>query len=69
MIYLAGFVGFIGGFALGQMLLLLWLRGYSRRELLTNKELRYRYGVFNWLLAGVGAYVAVMLYRLVMLDG
>lgn len=64
MIYLVGFLGFIGGFVLGQALLLRWLKDRSNRDLLTDKELHMRFGLFNWALAALCCYLAVRLYQL-----
>ncbi len=64
MVYIAGFIGFIGGFALGLFLLGLMLKERTKRELLNDGSLKWRYGLFNWLIAGLGAYCAVLLYRL-----
>lgn len=62
MIYIFGTVGFVGGFVLGQFVLALMLRGRSREELLTDKGLRWKYGVLNWLIALLSAASAVWLY-------
>jgi ABC-type antimicrobial peptide transport system permease subunit len=64
MVYIVGIIGFIGGFIVGQFLLLHMLRDRSREDLLNNKALRWSYGVFNWLIAAVGAYSFVSLYNL-----
>lgn len=64
MIYLFGILGFVGGFILGQAILLQLLRGRSREELLRNKSLRWTYGVLNWIIAAIGAYSFVYLYHL-----
>lgn len=64
MVYVAGIIGFIGGFLAGQMLLYFMLRHKSREELLNDKSLKWKYGFLNWLVAGLGAYSFVMLYRL-----
>jgi putative copper export protein len=68
MVYAVGIVGFVLGFALGLVLLSRWLRDKSRRELMTNRDLQYRYGLFNWMLAGLGCYVAVKLYQLALVT-
>jgi hypothetical protein len=64
MVYLIGFLGFAGGFALGQALLMIWLKDRSRRELLTNKDLHVRFGLFNWALSALCCYLAVRAYQL-----
>lgn len=64
MVYLIGFLGFAGGFAFGQVLLMLWLKDRTRKELLTDRDLRFRYGLFNWGLAALCCYLAVKTYQL-----
>jgi hypothetical protein len=63
MIYVFGILGFIGGFALGQMVLYFLLRQYSREELLNDKNLRWTYGILNWLIALLGSYSFVVVYQ------
>jgi len=46
MIYVFGIFGFIGGFILGQGLLLYLLRSRPREELLNNRMLKFTYGLF-----------------------
>jgi hypothetical protein len=64
MVYVAGIIGFIGGFGLGQLLLLRLLKNRSTEELLTNKYLKLQYGIMNWVIAGASAYVMVQMYDL-----
>lgn len=63
MVYGIGIVGFIAGFALGQMLLYFLLRHKTREELLNDRYLKWKYGGINWLMAIMGAYGAVYLYN------
>lgn len=63
MIYAFGFAGFIGGFLCGQMVLYFLLRHKTRNELLNDKTLKLRYGLLNWLFAGLGAYSFVVMYN------
>ena len=62
MIYVIGTFGFFSGFILGQMILLVLLRGRSREELLTDRGLRWKYGALNWLVALATAASAVWIY-------
>lgn len=62
MVYLAGIAGFIGGFVFGQMLLHFMLRHRTREELLKDPTLKI-YGLVNWIVAGVGAYSFVFMYK------
>jgi uncharacterized membrane protein AbrB (regulator of aidB expression) len=62
--YLVAFAGLVAGFVVGQIILAIILRKRSRQELLTNKDLQRRYGLLNWVIAGVGAYIALRLYYL-----
>ena len=64
MIYAFGIFGFIGGFILGQGLLLYLLRQRPREELLNNKSLKLTYGLLNWVIAGIASYACVYLYHL-----
>ena len=63
MIWVVGIIGFLSGFALGQTLLMRWLAGKSRAELLHNKHLHYTYGLMNWALAIIGCLSAIWLYK------
>jgi hypothetical protein len=69
MIWLAGLLGFVCGFMLGLMLLNYLLKARPAKELLENKSLRRRYGLFAWLIAGFGACVAVRLYEILLVLG
>ncbi len=64
MIYLVGTVGFICGFFLGQLILLRLLRGVDKDELLSNKDIHWKYGMLNWAVAVLTAACAVWLYNL-----
>ena len=61
--WIIGILGFLGGFAGGQVLLLRWLKDKSRAELLRDKELHYKYGLLNWFIALCGAVSALWLYH------
>lgn len=63
MVYLAGIIGLIGGFSLGQMVLLRLLKDYSNEEIMQNKNLRWTYGVLNWLVAILGSTAMVWAYK------
>jgi hypothetical protein len=63
MVYLVGLGGLIGGFMAGQLLLLFLLRHRSRRDLLTDRSIRWTYGLVNWAVAGLGVWLAVSLYN------
>ncbi len=63
MVWVAGIFGFIAGFAGGQMLLLRLLKDKTRDELLNDRSLRWRYGVFNWMIAAGTCVLAIGLYR------
>jgi hypothetical protein len=64
MIYVAGTIGFVIGFLLGQGLLMVWLKDRSKEELLKDRDLRYRYGLFNWGLAAAGTWMGLEVYRM-----
>ena len=63
MVYLFGVIGFFVGFAFGLMLLYVLLRHRSNRELLTDDSLKLKFGLLNWALAALGAYLFVQLYH------
>lgn len=63
MVYLYGIIGFIAGFSLGLGVINVMTRSYSSRELLNNKSLRWTYGLFVWLFAGIGGYGGVWLFN------
>jgi hypothetical protein len=63
MIYVAGIIGFVGGFAVGQMVLFFLLRHKSNEELLRDKHLKLKYGLINWLFAVMGCYSLIEMYR------
>ena len=63
MVYFIGVIGFIGGFMAGQMLLYFLLRNRSREELLSDKYLKWQYGVLNWLVAILGSYSFISIYE------
>lgn len=62
MIYIMGIIGFIGGFAIGQMLLLFLLRHKTKEDLLNDPAIKWRYGLLNWGLAVLGAWFMVESY-------
>jgi undecaprenyl pyrophosphate phosphatase UppP len=63
MIYLFGIVGFILGFAAGLVVISLFLKGYSRRQLTGDKSLRWTYGFAVWVFAALGTYGGIWLYE------
>ena len=64
MVYIVGVIGFIGGFVLGLMILQRWLKDRSKEDLMENDGLKWAYGVFNWLIAALGAYCSIALYNI-----
>lgn len=64
MVYIVGILGFISGFALGLLILKHLLKDRSAEELLASEKLKWTYGLFNWLIAGLGAYSAVVVYKM-----
>jgi hypothetical protein len=63
MVWLAGIIGLLAGFAAGQVILMRLLKDKSRHELLNDKDLRWKYGLFNWLIAAGTCLIAIGLYR------
>ena len=62
MVYLFGVIGFVLGFGAGLFVINLYLRTYSKSELVKNKSLRWTYGLAVWIFAGLGAALGVWLY-------
>ncbi len=63
MVYVAGIIGFIGGFVAGQMLLLFLLRDVSKEDLLNDPYIKTKYGILNWIIAIMGSYSTVWMYQ------
>ncbi len=63
MVYVFGFVGFIVGLVLGQMILYFLLRNATREELLNDPYLKWKYGTLNWIIAILGIYAFVWMYE------
>lgn len=64
MVYVIGVLGFVLGFLAGQLLLLRLLNDRTNREITTDSGIKWTYGLLNWIVAGAGSYVAVVLYRI-----
>ena len=64
MIWLIGIIGFVCGFALGLLALNRMLEGRTKSELLHDRGLQFRYGLFAWIVAGGCSYGAVLLYKI-----
>lgn len=62
MIYVITIIGFIGGFMLGLFLIQLFLKNKSNKELLSDKGLKWKFGMIPWLMAVAGAYCTMMLW-------
>jgi len=62
MVYLVGTIGFFSGFVLGIFILNALLSDRSRRELLEDRGLKWTYGLFAWIIAGITSYAAVQSY-------
>ena len=63
MVYVAGVIGFIGGFIAGQMLLLFLLRDVSKEDLLNDPYIKVKYGIMNWIIAILGCYSTILMYQ------
>ena len=63
MIYVVGVIGFFGGFALGLMILSFLLRHVDRETLLTDKHIKWKYGLLTWIIAALGRYCSVYSYK------
>ncbi len=63
MVYVVGILGFISGFVLGQLILAHLLRSRTKEELLNDKIIAWKYGMLNWVIAGLTSYSAVSFYQ------
>lgn len=63
MVYVAGVVGFVGGFCAGQLLLMFLLRNKTNEQLKTDPSLKI-YGLINWVVAVLGMVTMLWLYQL-----
>lgn len=63
MVYVAGVIGFIGGFFAGQMLLMFLLRDVSKEDLLNDPYIKVKYGLLNWIIAILGCYCTIWTYQ------
>jgi intracellular septation protein A len=63
MVYVVGVIGFFGGFALGLMVLSFLLRNVKSEDLLNDRFLKWKYGLLNWMFAGLGCYCSVYSYK------
>lgn len=64
MVYVVGIIGFIGGFALGQFILMGLLKDKSNEELLRSKKLKWMYGSLNWVIAIIVCITSIRLYQI-----
>lgn len=63
MIYLYAIMGFVLGFLFGLFVINLFLRAYSKSQLVKDKSLRWTYGVAVWIFASLGAWGGVWFYE------
>ena len=61
--WIVGILGLLAGFAAGQLILLRLLKDKSQHDLLYDKNLRLKYGLFNWLVAAGTCLCALAVYR------
>lgn len=63
MVYLFGAIGLVLGFVAGLFVINIFLRTYSKSELVRNKSLRWTYGVAVWIFAALGSWGGVWFYE------
>jgi len=63
MAFLFGFLGFVLGFGLGLFMISFFLHHLPKRALLTDRSLRWTYGLPVWAVAGLGAWGGVFVYN------
>ena len=69
MVYLVGMIGFILGFALGQVVLMHLLRSRTNTEILTDKSIRLKYGLISWGITFLCCYLSIRAYQFFVLGG
>lgn len=60
-VWAAVVIGVVLGFALGLAMNARLLKGISRERLLNDPDLRAKYGVLNWSIAGIGGFLGYAL--------
>lgn len=68
MIYIFGMAGFVLGFAGGLAIIRIFLKNYSKRELLQDKSLRWTYGLAVWMMSGLGIWAGIWLHNRSFID-
>ncbi len=63
MVYLFGILGFVVGFGAGLMFIHFLLRNKSRRELLEDDSLKWKFGMLTWGMAALTSYAFVQMYN------
>lgn len=63
MVYVFGISGFVIGFLAGLFVIHQFLRSYSSGQLVRDKSLRWTYGLFVWVFAGLGSWLGVWFYE------
>lgn len=63
MLFFSGFVGLIGGFAIGLYVIRLMLRGKSSKELFEDKSIRWKYGSLVWAISILSSYICLKMYE------
>lgn len=63
MVYVFGIAGFVLGFIAGLFIINMFLKNLSKRELTTDRSLRWTYGLAVWIFAGLGSWAGVWLYE------
>lgn len=61
MTYFYAGAGFVLGWAFGLFLISLFLKKYSKKELITDKSLHYKYGMVPWIFAAIGLWLGLQL--------
>ncbi len=58
--YIAMIAGFFIGLVAGQGLIFVLLKDMPKEEILNNKKIKIHYGLLNWAIAFLGAYIATL---------
>jgi len=63
MAFVFGVLGLILGFGLGLLMISFFVNDIPKQTLLSDRSLRWTYGLPVWIVAGFGAWAGVIVYQ------